>query len=153
MLKTLIPVAALLGSVLAVPSFASYEFEYEPPCFMVTAAGELVDLTGDMCGGYINAEETAVSPVSAFTDRPQLSGAALEEALDTGAFIHADAFCEARARGGTKRESDSAATSVLADYMFSEGIPTSALTTEFFFQSDELSRRLCPELQPTGRYD
>jgi hypothetical protein len=153
MLKSLMSVAALLGSILAIPSSASYEFEYEPPCFMVTAEGELVDLTERMCGGYVEVEETTASEASTTLEIPQLSGAALQEALDTAAVVFADAFCEARAREGTRRESGSAASSALASYMVSEGISSDNLTPEFIAEAQEISTQLCPELQPTGRYD
>jgi hypothetical protein len=153
MLKSLMSVAALLGSILAIPSSASYEFEYEPPCFMVTAEGELVDLTERMCGGYVEVEETTASEASTTLEIPQLSGAALQEALDTAAVVFADAFCEARAREGTRRESNEAAVSAMVDFTFSQGIPSEALTPAFYTEAREVSISLCPELQPTGRYD
>ena len=150
MIKPIAPALALIGASLLLPTAARAADYY---CFMVDSNGVIRDLT-EMCSPTTPATTAApVSTVSAPASRPTLTGAALEEALFTGAVIHADAFCEARAQGGTRRESSNAATSALAGFMVSEGIPTTVLTPAFFSEAEESSRLLCPELQPTGRYD
>jgi hypothetical protein len=121
------------------------------PCYMIDQTGAILNLSA-MCPRIgVNAVTATSSQISTFHNA--LSGTALQEALDTAAVVYADAFCEARAREGTRRESGSAATSALASYMVSEGISSDNLTTDFFAEAQEISAQLCPELQPTGQYD
>jgi hypothetical protein len=146
MIKPILPAAALIGASLLLPTVAranNYS-GINHYCFLVDGAGEVINLS-QMC---VNR-----NPAPAAESRAALSGAALEEALTTGTVIHADAFCEARAQGGTRREANNAATSALASYMVSEGISADDLTPAFFSRAEESSKLLCPELQPTGRYN
>jgi hypothetical protein len=150
MINPTFPAVALIGACLLLPTTARAN-DYSDIghyCFIVNSSGVVHNLT-EMC----SPSTQATAAVSVSESRSTLTGAALEEALNTGAFLHADTFCEVRARGGTKREADDAATSVLADYMISTGIPAEALSVEFIGRTDEISVQLCPELQPTGRYD
>lgn len=151
MTKPIVSAVALIGACLLLPTAARAN-DYSAInhyCYMVDGAGNVVNLS-HMC---INRNPLPASnPTAVAESRPALSGVALEEALNTAAVLHADTFCEARARGGTKREADEAAVSAMASYMVSTGIPSEALSGEFIARTDEISVRLCPELQPTGNY-
>ncbi|MFM6399973.1 MAG: hypothetical protein ACKPFF_25120, partial [Planktothrix sp.] len=77
----------------------------------------------------------------------------LAKAFDQTATLYADNYCEARAQGLTNREAGTKASSVVSEYMVLKNIPSDILSVEWIEKGQSISKVLCPELQPTTRYN
>lgn len=138
-IKALIP--AILSLALSAPAIAQTEPDY--PCY-IDFGGRITNLTS-MCG----APELAAG--EAGSEEEVLSGAELDEALSLASTVYADTYCEYRARGGTDQQASEAAAGAAAGYLLDT--PDGSISTEWFAEAEYKSNLLCPELQPTTRYD
>ncbi|MFM6195763.1 MAG: hypothetical protein ACKPEN_14380 [Planktothrix sp.] len=121
-----------------------------PGCFIVDHAERVINLDS-LC---IPQSQTANSSQSASTNSNKtLTQEELAKAFDQTATLYADNYCEARAQGLTNREAGTKASSVVSEYMVLKNIPSDILSVEWIEKGQSISKVLCPELQPTTRYN
>ncbi|CAD0231000.1 hypothetical protein PL10110_590036 [Planktothrix agardhii] len=121
-----------------------------PGCFIVDHAERVINLDS-LC---IPQSQTANSSQSASTNSNKtLTQEELAKAFDQTATLYADNYCEARAQGLTNREAGTKASSVVSEYMVLKNIPSDILSVEWIEKGQSISKVLCPELQPTSRYN
>lgn len=115
-----------------------------PGCFIVDHAERVINLDR-IC---------IPQPQSASTNSNKtLTQEELAKAFDQTATLYADNYCEARAQGLTNREAGTKASSVVSEYMVLKNIPSDILSVEWIEKGQSISKVLCPELQPTSRYN
>ncbi|SKB13929.1 exported hypothetical protein [Planktothrix sp. PCC 11201] len=115
-----------------------------PGCFIVDHAERVINLDR-IC---------IPQPQSASTNSNKtLTQEELAKAFDQTATLYADNYCEARAQGLTNREAGTKASSVVSEYMVLKNIPSDILSVEWIEKGRSISKVLCPELQPTSRYN
>ncbi|MBG0746831.1 MAG: hypothetical protein I4E98_09585 [Planktothrix agardhii KL2] len=121
-----------------------------PGCFIVDHAERVINLDG-IC---VPQPQTANSSQSGSNNSNKtLTQEELAKAFDQTATLYADNYCEARAQGLTNREAGNKATSVVSEYMVLKNIPSDILSVEWIEKGQSISKVLCPELQPTTRYN
>lgn len=121
-----------------------------PGCFIVDHAERVINLDG-IC---IPQPQTANSSQSGSNNSNKtLTQEELAKAFDQTATLYADTYCEARAQGLTNREAGTKASSVVSEYMVLKNIPSDILSVEWIEKGQSISKVLCPELQPTTRYN
>lgn len=137
--------SALFGVAIVIPTSANAQ-EYQG-CFLINGDNRVVDLN------YMCPEPITVEQASATRTASELTPEQVAEGMSAAAILYADTFCEARAQDLTRRQSENAASRVVSAYMVSNALPVDGITQEWLAQAETSSRLLCPELQPTGRYD
>jgi hypothetical protein len=148
MIKSTVSVLALVGASLLMHTAAKANdpLSHDYYCYAEDSSGVVHNLR-EMCLPNTPA-------VSAPASGASLSGAAFEDVISTASVVHADAFCEARARGGTRMQANDAANASAASFLVSAGLSADDIPyDDLITAADEASQLLCPELQPTGLYD
>lgn len=129
---------AAIASVAIVPVLLAVQpakAQEAPGCFMINSAGRMLNLTA-ICRP--DAQPTSQQTVQGI--------------LEVSATAYADAWCEARAEGKTLRQASRAGTSAAVDYIGLR-IPAESIPRQWFDVAHRRTVTLCPEYQPTGRYN